>query len=194
MKYEEIVLEGNYVRLEPLRYSHKDELKAAISDGKLWNLFVTLVPKPENIDVFIDNALQAQQSGDGLAFATIDKRSGCVAGSTRFMKTDFINKRAEVGYTFLGKSYQKTRINTEAKLLMLTYLFEVMQFNRVEIITDYLNTTSRNAILRLGAKEEGILRNHMLMPDGRIRDSVLYSIIQNEWNGVKIHLQDKLSE
>jgi len=193
MRYEERILEGEYVRLEPLSSSHKEGLIEAISDGKLWNLFVTLVPKPGDIDAFIDNAISAQKSGDGLAFATIDKKSGKVAGSTRFMKTDFINKRVEIGYTFLGKSHQKTRINTEAKLLMLTYLFESMSFNRVEIITDYLNSTSRNAILRLGAKEEGILRNHMLMPDGRIRDSVLYSIIKNEWAGVKMNISVKLS-
>ncbi|CCU72285.1 GNAT family N-acetyltransferase [Thalassolituus oleivorans] len=193
MKYEEKILEGKYVRLEPLSTSHKEGLIEAISDGELWNLFVTLVPKPSDIDAFIDNAISAQKTGDGLAFATIDKQSGKVAGSTRFMKTDFINKRAEIGYTFLGKSYQKTRINTEAKLLMLTRLFESMSFNRVEIITDYLNSNSRNAILRLGAKEEGVLRNHMLMPDGRVRDSVLYSIIKNEWGGVKMNILDKLS-
>ena len=193
MKYEEITLEGKYVRLEPLSFSHKEELVEAISDGELWNLFVTLVPKPDDIDAFINNANTAQKSGDGLAFATIDKKTGKVAGSTRFMKTDFINKRAEIGFTFLGKSFQKTNINTEAKLLMLNHLFELMHFNRVEIITDYLNTTSRNAILRLGAKEEGILRNHMLMPDGRVRDSVLYSIIKNEWGGVKMNILSKLS-
>jgi len=193
MKYEEKILEGKYVRLEPLSTLHKEGLIEAISDGELWNLFVTLVPKPSDIDAFIGNAISAQKTGDGLAFATIDKQSGKVAGSTRFMKTDFINKRAEIGYTFLGKSYQKTRINTEAKLLMLTRLFESMSFNRVEIITDYLNSNSRNAILRLGAKEEGVLRNHMLMPDGRVRDSVLYSIIKNEWGGVKMNILDKLS-
>ncbi|MBL4783432.1 MAG: GNAT family N-acetyltransferase [Porticoccaceae bacterium] len=193
MKYEKSILEGKYVRLEPLSFLHKEGLIEAISDGKLWDLFVTLVPKPSDIDTFIDNAISAQESGDGLTFATIDKKSGKVAGSTRFMKTDFINKRVEIGYTFLGKSYQRTKINTEAKLLMLTYLFESMSFNRVEIITDYLNNNSRNAILRLGAKEEGILRNHMLMPDGRIRDSVIYSIIKNEWVGIKMNISDKLA-
>ena len=193
MKYEKSILEGKHVRLEPLSFLHKEGLIEAISDGKLWDLFVTLVPKPSDIDTFIDNAISAQESGDGLTFATIDKKSGKVAGSTRFMKTDFINKRVEIGYTFLGKSYQRTKINTEAKLLMLTYLFESMSFNRVEIITDYLNNNSRNAILRLGAKEEGILRNHMLMPDGRIRDSVIYSIIKNEWVGIKMNISDKLA-
>ena len=113
--------------------------------------------------------------------------------STRFMSASLPDKRVEIGYTFLGNSWQQTFINTEAKLLMLTYAFEVMRLNRVELITDYFNTKSRNAILRLGAKEEGILRNHLVMPDGRVRDSVLFSIIQNEWLGVKQHLTHKLS-
>ena len=102
-------------------------------------------------------------------------------------------KRIEMGFTFLGKSWQRTAINTEAKLLMLTYAFEVLKLNRVEFLTDYLNQKSRRAILRLGAKEEGILRNHIVMPDGRVRDSVLFSIIENEWCGIKQHLKYKLA-
>jgi len=193
MRYEEKNLEGKYIRLEPLSYSHKDGLIEAVSDGRLWELFVTLVPTPSEIDMFIENAHLAHECDDGLAFAIIEISSGKVAGSTRFMKTDFVNKRVEIGFTFLGKSYQKTKINTESKLLMLTYVFELMSFNRVEIITDYFNKSSRNAILRIGAKKEGVLRNHMLMPDGRVRDSVLYSIIENEWPGVKVNIIDKLN-
>ena len=109
------------------------------------------------------------------------------------MKADSQNKSIEIGYTFLGKSWQKTSINTEAKLLMLTYAFETLELNRVEFLTDYLNTKSRKAILRLGAREEGILRSHMVMPDGRIRDSVLYSIVKHEWSGIKQHLSSKLA-
>jgi RimJ/RimL family protein N-acetyltransferase len=133
------------------------------------------------------------ENNEGLAFATIDKATNKVVGSTRFMKANLANKRVEIGFTFLGTSWQKTHINTEAKLLMLTHAFETMALNRVELLTDFLNTTSRNAILRLGAKEEGILRNHMIMPDGRVRDSVIYSIISNEWAGVKQHLNAKLN-
>jgi len=193
MKLDKITLEGKYVRLEPLSLKHREELIGAISDGELWNLFVTLVPSIENIDRFIEEAIAAHLNEDGLVFATIDKVSGKVVGSTRFMKASFANKRIEIGYTFIAKSYQKSKINTDAKLLMLTYAFENLQLNRVELLTDYLNAKSRHAILRLGAKEEGILRNHMVMPDGRVRDSVLFSIINNEWAGIKQSLLYKLS-
>lgn len=190
---EKITLEGSGVRLEPLSECHRDGLVAAISDGELWNLFVTLVPRIEDIDVFIKNAIAAHASGDGLAFATIDKASGRVVGSTRFMKASLPNKRVEIGFTFIAKSYQKTKINTEAKLLMLTHAFEAMQLNRVELLTDYLNSRSRNAILRLGAKQEGVLRSHMVMPDGRVRDSVLFSMTHHEWPGIKQNLSYKLA-
>ena len=193
MKFEEVTLEGRHVRLESLSEKHRKGLCQAISDGELWNLFFTLVPHVDDINNFLINAQIAHEAGDGLAFATIDKTTNKIAGSTRFMKANIANKRVEIGFTFLGKSYQKTRINTEAKLLMLTYAFESLNLNRVEFLTDYLNNTSRNAILRLGAKEEGILRNHMVMPDGRVRDSVLFSIIKNEWAGVKQNLSYKLA-
>lgn len=193
MEFEKVTLEGNFVRLEPLSEVHRGELIEAISDGQLWKLFVTLVPRIEDVDEFIENAISAHATGDGLAFATIDKDSARVIGSTRFMKANLPNKRVEIGFTFLAQSYQKTSINTEAKLLMLTHAFEALCLNRVELLTDYLNTRSRNAILRLGAKEEGILRNHMVMPDGRVRDSVLFSITNHEWAGVKQNLTYKLA-
>ena len=151
------------------------------------------MPHPDAIDTFFANAQIALENSEGMAFAIIDKATQKIAGSTRFMKANLPNKRVEIGFTFLGKSWQKTQINTEAKLLMLTHAFETMELNRVELLTDYLNTASRNAILRLGAKDEGILRNHMVMPDGRVRDSVIYSIIKNEWPGVKQHLNFKLT-
>lgn len=194
MQLESVSLEGNYVRLVPLSEIHRTELIEAISDGELWKLFVTLVPQIEDIDAFIENAISAHKNGDGLAFATIDKASGRVIGSTRFMKASLANKRVEIGFTFIAKSFQKTRVNTEAKLLMLTHAFDAMRLNRVEFITDYLNHTSRSAILRLGAKEEGILRNHMIMPDGRVRDSVLFSITNYDWPGVKQNLAYKLAK
>ncbi len=193
MEFENITLTGNYVQLEPITKNHKENLCKAISDGELWNLHVTLVPHTKDIDAFIENALLAYESGEGITFAIIDKKSNKVAGSTRFMKANLPYKRVEIGFTFLGKSWQRTRINTEAKLLMLTHAFEKMNLNRVELLTDVLNTKSRNAILRLGAKEEGVLRNHMVMPDGRVRDSILYSIIKNEWNVVKENLSCKLA-
>ncbi len=193
MQFEKVSLEGSHVRLVPLTEIHSTELIDAISDGELWKLFVTLVPQVEDIDDFIENAITAHINGDGLAFATIDKASGQVIGSTRFMKANLPNKRVEIGFTFIAKSFQKTRVNTEAKLLMLTHAFDTMRLNRVEFITDYLNHTSRSAILRLGAKEEGILRNHMIMPDGRVRDSVLFSITNHEWPGIKQNLAYKLA-
>ncbi len=193
MTIEPVTLEGKLVRLEPLSVGHRAGLAEAIYDGELWKLYVTLVPHPDNLDPFIRDAEAANASGDGLAFATIDKKTGRIAGSTRFMKANLPNRRVEIGYTFLGGNWQKTRINTEAKFLMLTHAFEQLELNRVEFLTDYLNHNSRQAILRLGAKEEGILRNHMVMPDGRVRDSVLYSIIINEWPGVRQHLSAKLT-
>ena len=188
MRIESVILEGKFVRLEPLSIAHKDGLCEAITDGELWKLHVTLVPHPDNINEFLSNAQEAFETGDGIAFATIDKETNQIAGSTRFMKFNSPNKRIEIGFTFLGKSWQKTKINTEAKLLMLSHAFETLKLNRVELLTDYLNLTSRQAILRLGAKEEGILRNHMIMPDGRVRDSMIYSIIESEWPGIKQHL------
>ncbi|NKC15209.1 MAG: GNAT family N-acetyltransferase [Gammaproteobacteria bacterium] len=185
-------LTGQYVRLEPLTEAHHDGLCKAIADGKLWKLFVTLVPRLEDVSGFIRQAVNEQESGLSLVFATMDIATSKVVGSTRFMKADFTHKRLEVGHTFIAKSHQRSRINTEAKLLMLKHAFEVLGMNRVELLTDYLNQSSRRAILRLGAKEEGTLRNHMIMPDGRVRDSVLYSIIANEWPGVKTNLENKL--
>jgi len=193
MKFTPTILDGKFVRLEPLAAHHTQGLCDAIRDGELWKLFVTLVPHPDNIDLFLSNAKHTFDNNEGIAFATIDKQTNKVAGSTRFMKANLPNKRVEIGFTFLGKSWQKTNINTEAKLLMLGHAFETMELNRVELLTDYFNTNSRNAILRLGAKEEGILRNHMIMPDGRVRDSVIYSIIKNEWPGVKQNLLYKLA-
>lgn len=193
MSIEPVVLEGQHVRLEPLDTSHKEGLCQAISDGELWKIFVTLVPHPDDIDQFFYNAKSAQERGEGLAFATIDKSGNSqIAGSTRFMNANMPNKRVEIGFTFLGKTWQRSRLNTEAKLLMLTHAFETLGLNRVELMTDYLNTTSRQAILRLGAKEEGVLRNHSIMPDGRERDSVVFSIVKNEWPGVKQNLEYKL--
>ena len=193
MTFEQVVLEGESVRLEPLALHHKEGLCAAILDGELWNLYVTLVPHPDNIDAFFELAFTNHKAGDGLSFAIIDKNTQKVVGSTRYMKANLANKRVEIGYTFLAKSAQKTHINTEAKYLLLGYAFEKLDFNRVELITDYLNMSSRNAILRLGAKEEGVLRSHMIMPNGRVRDSVLYSIVNYEWAGIKQHLQFKLA-
>ena len=191
--FDRVTLTGRYIRLEPLSEAHKEGLSQAVCDGELWNLIVTKVPKVEEVDAFIQSANRDHQAGLGLPFATIDIASNRVVGSTRFMKADLANRRVEIGHTFIAKSFQKTKVNTEAKGLMLTHAFETLGLNRVEFLTDFFNTASRNAILRLGAKQEGILRNHIVMPNGRVRDSVLFSIIANEWPGVKELLQHKLA-
>jgi N-acetyltransferase len=193
MTFNKCILEGHYVRLEPLSMAHKDGLCDAVADGELWDLFVTKVPRIEAMDEFIANACADFENGEGMAFATINKESGKVVGSTRFMRPSLINKRVEIGFTFLAASAQRSHVNTEAKMLMLEHAFEAMDLNRVEFLTDYLNHRSRDAILRIGAKQEGILRNHVVMSNGRVRDSVIFSIIKTEWPGVKQHLSAKLS-
>jgi N-acetyltransferase len=192
MKLEPVTLEGRFVRLEPLAEEHADGLCEAIADGELWKLPVTTVPHPDEVPAFIADAHLRLSRGRDLAFATIDLATGRVAGSTRFMKIVLPDKRLEIGYTFLGKSWQRTRINTEAKLLMLGHAFEMMKLNRVELMTDATNRVSRTAIARIGAKEEGILRRHMVMRDGRIRDSVMYSIVAEEWPAIREDLERRL--
>ncbi|MFQ3325363.1 MAG: RimJ/RimL family protein N-acetyltransferase, partial [Pseudomonadales bacterium] len=179
-QFKQVVLEGDYVRLEPISVEHKQGLIEAVADGKLCELFVTMVPHKDAIDEFIDNAIAHYNNGQGLVLATIDKASNKVIGSTRFMDAKPVYKRVEIGFTFIAESYQRIKINTEAKLLMLTYGFEALALNRVQFLTDYSNQTSRNAILRIGAKQEGILKSHMQMTDGRIRDSVIFGITSAE--------------
>jgi RimJ/RimL family protein N-acetyltransferase len=186
-------LNGQFVRLEPLSPAHQPGLCEAIADGELWNLHVTLVPHPRDVPRFIDDALQAHARGEELAFATIDAASGRVIGSTRFMKFTPLHRRVEIGFTFLARSFQRTRANSEAKLLMLSHAFERLGLNRVELLTDFLNDTSRAAIARLGARQEGVLRSHMVMRDGRVRDSVIFSIVAPEWPELKRALQQKLT-
>lgn len=194
MNFAVTSLEGYGVKLEPLSLHHREGLCRAIEDGKLWQIHLTLVPHPDDIDAFFANAQKAHDAGDGISFAIIDQRTGQIAGSTRFMRAMPAHKKVEIGYSFLGRSWQQTQVNTASKLLLLTHAFEPMALHRVEFITDFLNSRSRNAIMRLGAKEEGIMRNHMIMPDGRERDSVLYSIVKHEWPGVQQHLRWKLTE
>jgi RimJ/RimL family protein N-acetyltransferase len=193
MKLEPITLQGRFVRLEPLSGAHAEGLGAAVADGELWTIPVTTVPYAEEIPRFIADAMEKYEAGSALPFATIDLATGRVAGSTRYMNISLPDKRLEIGFTFLGKSWQRTPVNTEAKLLMLAHAFEELGLNRVEFKTDLLNLASRAAIQRLGAKEEGILRRHMMMRHGRVRDTVMYSIIEEEWEGVKEELIRKLN-
>lgn len=193
-KLEKMRLEGTRVLLESVGPQHLAGLASAVEDGKLWEIPVTFVPHPQDLAAFIDFAEAALCAGREHAFAIIDKDSGKIAGSTRFRCIDFGHQRAEIGFTFLGQSWQRSHINTEAKYLMLEHAFENWELNRVELLTDVLNKKSREAIVRIGAKEEGILRNHMVMRDGRIRDSIVFSIVKAEWPAVKARLAQKIPQ
>ena len=160
----------------------------------LWRWTSVQITTPEQMRSYVETALQWQQQGSALPFATIEQSSGRVVGTTRFANIDWPNRHGEIGWTFVAPAWQRTAVNTEAKYLMLKYAFETLHFIRVELKTDALNTTSRNAILRIGAKEEGIFRNHMICSNGRIRDSVYFSIIDSEWPAVKSRLEERLRE
>jgi RimJ/RimL family protein N-acetyltransferase len=194
LEIQPITLEGQHIRLEPLSTAHHEALIAAAGDGELWNSVVTVVPSRAGMAEYIQEALTAQAQGTELPFVIIRKTSGDVVGTTRFYYIQPQGRSAAIGYTWVSGSAQRTPVNTEAKLLLLTHAFEHWQTIRVEFITDVLNQQSRAAILRLGAKEEGILRNHMIMPSGRIRDSVCFSIIAAEWPEAKARLVAKLAE
>jgi RimJ/RimL family protein N-acetyltransferase len=194
MEISPVILEGQHVRLEPLLQAHEESLIAAAVDGELWNSTVTIVPSRATMAAYISSALDAQAQGHELPFVIIRKSSGQVVGSTRFYRIEQEHRRVEIGYTWLAASAQRTGVNTEAKLLLLTHAFERLRCIRVEFITDVLNQHSRAAILRLGAKQEGVLRNHMIMPNGRLRNSVCFSIIDAEWPEVKARLESKLEQ
>jgi RimJ/RimL family protein N-acetyltransferase len=194
MEISPVTLDGQHVRLEPLSATHHEALIAAAGDGELWNSNVTIVPSRTTMAEYIKCALDAEAQGSELPFVIIRKASDEVVGTTRFYDIVRNDRRVAIGYTWVRTSAQRTAVNTEAKLLLLAHAFEQWRCNRVEFITDVLNQQSRAAILRLGAKEEGILRNHMVMPNGRIRDSVCFSIIAAEWPEVKARLADKLTQ
>jgi RimJ/RimL family protein N-acetyltransferase len=192
MEIRKTVLAGRRVRLEPLAPAHLPGLTLAIADGALWQLPVTFVPHPRDLPAFLSDAETAHAAGTELAFATIDAASGAVVGSTRFRRIDKTHRRLEIGSTFIAKSWQRTPVNTEAKYLMLCHAFEQWRCNRVELLTDVRNAASRTAIARIGAREEGTLRSHMVMRDGFVRDSVVFSIIAAEWPQVRQGLELKL--
>jgi N-acetyltransferase len=194
MEISPISLEGQHVRLEPLSVAHREPLIAAAADGEIWNSSVTVVPSPANISDYIEAAFVGQAKKRELPFVIVRKAPPAVVGTTRFYDIEPNDRRVAIGYTWLSRSAQRTAVNTEAKLLLLTHAFETWQCIRVEFITDVLNQQSRAAILRLGAKQEGVLRHHMIMPGGRIRDSVCFSIIDEEWPEVKAQLSAKLKQ
>jgi RimJ/RimL family protein N-acetyltransferase len=191
MQIEKVVLEGPAVRLEPLSLHHMEGMAAAILDGELWKLAVTLVPPPTELDAFFAAAEAAFATQQELAFAVVDRASSTITGSTRFRNINPAHRRVEIGFTFFGKSWQRSHVNTAAKYLMLKHAFEHWQCNRVEFVTDVLNTASRNAIVRIGGQEEGVLRSHMVMRNDRIRDSVIYSIVREDWPAARHKLEQK---
>ncbi|MNB56773.1 putative ribosomal N-acetyltransferase YdaF [compost metagenome] len=186
-------LQGQRILLRPLQYSDADALLHAAADGELWNLTVTVVPSPSTVDSYLKKALDGRDAGTVMPFVIVLKDSGQVIGSTRFWKIDPLNRKLEIGSSWISASWQKSFVNTEAKYLMLRHAFEVLDCVRVQFTTDENNQKSRNAILRLGAQQEGIVRHERIMPDGRKRNSVRFSIIDDEWPQVRLHLEQKLA-
>jgi len=187
-----VTLEGLHVRLEPLAQTHHAALCAIGLDPEIWELIPYRVATPEDMTGYIQTALQQQAAGSALPFVTVDVPSGQVIGSTRFMNIDLANRRVEIGATWIARPWRRTAVNTEAKYLMLRHAFETLGCLRVELKTDSLNQRSRDAIRRIGATEEGTLRQHMITWSGRLRDTVYFSILDSEWPRVKRDLEQKL--
>ncbi len=192
LQIQQVTLQGRQVRLEPLTLNHLDGLCEIGLDPELWRWIPTPVKSRDDMLDYIRLALRWQTDGTALPFATVEQSSGRVIGSTRYMNIDKPNRHVEIGATWIGRPWQRTVVNTEAKYLMLRHAFETLGCFRVELKTDALNQRSRNAILRIGASQEGIFRKHMVCADGRLRDSVYFSIIDSEWPGVKARLEAKL--
>lgn len=187
--FDPITLPGTLVTLRPLTVNDTEAIIAAASDGKLWELWFTSVPKPEEAKAFVELAVKETQAGMANAFAIVDNQTGRVVGSTRFLNLAPADRRLEIGHTFYAQSVQRTGLNTECKYLLLRHAFETLHCNAVEFRTHWHNQASRTAIARLGAKQDGVLRNHRVMPNGSLRDTVVFSIIKNEWSSVKTHLE-----
>jgi N-acetyltransferase len=191
---EPITLRGKYATLQPLSHGHYDGLVSATNDGELWRLWYTIVPSPETMTAEIDRRLKLQAAGSMLPFAVIDNAAGRPVGMTTYLNVDAANRRVEIGATWYAKRVQRTAINTECKLLLLTQAFEALDCIAVEFRTHFFNYQSRRGIERLGAKLDGILRNHIITPNGAYRDTCVYSIIAGEWPAVKTHLTWNLSK
>lgn len=191
---KEVELTGKIVRLVPLRSSHREALLEAAGDGELWKLWYTSVPSSENIDQYLENALSEQKSGSSLPFVAIDVKTNQAIGTTRYMNINSQNRRLEIGSTWYSKNSQRTGINTECKYLLLQYAFEKLNCIAVEFRTNWFNYRSRNAILRLGAKQDGVLRSHRVDTNGILRDTVVFSIIQMEWPVIKKSLKYEMDK
>lgn len=186
------VLTGSLVELQPLAADHRGALLEAAADGELWNMTLTVVPGEHNVDQYLATALEGRAAGKVMAFLIVERAGGRPIGTTRYWKMDGANRKLEIGHTWLSLSAQRSGANTEAKYLLLRHAFEELGCVRVQFTTDVLNERSRAAILRIGAKQEGIVRHERIMPDGRKRDSVRFSIIDDEWAEVKAALEQKM--
>jgi RimJ/RimL family protein N-acetyltransferase len=187
-----VTLEGHGVRLEPLNSSHREGLATAAADGKLWELWFTSVPEPEQTEAYIAAALQGQKDGHMLAWAVREMETGNIVGSTRYHDIIAAADRVEIGYTWYAKRWQRSHVNTACKLLLFTHGFEALKCAVVGLRTDNFNFTSQRAIEALGAKKDGVIRHHWPRRDGSVRDSVMYSVIASEWPDVKRHLETRL--
>jgi RimJ/RimL family protein N-acetyltransferase len=190
---EPVVLEGEHVRLEPLSLDHLDGLARVAFDEEIWRWTSERAMSPGELRAYVERALAAARTGSVLPFATVSRAAGRAIGSTRFATFEPANRRLEIGWTWIGREWQRTVVNTEAKSLMLAHAFEELGCVRVELRTDTLNERSRAAILRIGATEEGVLRKHAITSTGRVRDDVYYSILDDEWPGVKDRLRARLA-
>jgi N-acetyltransferase len=186
-------LEGHGVRLEPLSREHESGLVAAAKDGRLWELFFTSVPEPDQFAPYISLALEKQKQGEMLPWAVRDLRSGDIVGSTRYHDIIPAADRVEIGYTWYAARCQRTHVNTACKLLLFTHGFETLACKVVGLRTDNFNFRSQRAIEALGAKKDGVIRHHQPRRDGSIRDTVMYSVLRDEWPGVKAHLTLRLA-
>jgi len=187
-----ITLGGRHASLEPLELRHGAELSRVVQDGQLWKLWYTSVPSPEGMRAEVECRLGLQEMGSMLPFVVRRSDTGALCGMTTFMNIDAQSKRVEIGSTWYAASAQRTAVNTECKLMLLRHAFETLHCIAVEFRTHWMNHASRAAIARLGAKQDGVLRNHMQLPDGSYRDTVVFSIINQEWPMVKRHLLHKL--
>ena len=190
---EPVTLAGRIATLEPLVVAHGPELARAASDGELWRLWYTHIAPPSGMHEYVATALDMRDRLGAMPFVVRENASGDVVGCTRYFNVDAANRRVEIGHTWYAKRVQRTGVNTECKLLLLGHAFETLSCIAVEFRTHWFNHASRAAIARLGAKQDGVLRNHQLMPDGARRDTVVFSIIDGEWPAVKQHLQYKLA-
>ncbi len=185
---EPVIFSGSHVRLEPLAREHEAGLRAAAADGELWQLWYTSVPAPDRTLEWIDAALAMRDKLGAMPFVVREPSTGDIVGCTRYFNVDPLNRRLEIGHTWYAKRVQRTALNTEAKLLLLTHAFEALDCIAVEFRTSFFNFASREAIARLGAKQDGILRHHQLLPDGSLRDTVVFSIVAPEWPAVRRNL------